>query len=189
MATAENDSEVLTNTAPSGAVGEDCTWLSEWTASSGGTFLDRFELTNNPAALQLGDRYRIAPGSIVKTEPGFKRGTSVPSSPILGQVFQYSSNQSSLSNHYNTNGTTATTSASSGDIFVYNGSRWIKQSAEAAVSYQTEAQAVRALTARVAGGLWYQCHGNDPGVNGTANVITGINRFDVPESEWDISSS
>jgi len=191
MAQASNTQEVLSNTAPAGASGLDCTWLSEWNLSTGGTFYDRFQLTNNPSPLQTGDRYRIAAGSIVKTEPGFKRGNAAarPASPIRGQVFQYSANASSLSNHYDEDGTTATTTASSGEIFIWNGSRWIKAPDNMAFSYQTEAQAVRALTARVAGGLWYQCHTGDPGVNGTANVLTGLNRMNIPQNQWNVVTS
>ena len=191
MAQASNTQEVLSNTAPAGAVNADCTWLSEWTQATGGTALDRFPLINNPSPLQLGDRYRIAVGSIVKTEPGFKRGNAGarPASPIRGQVFQYSANASSLTNHYEEDGTTAETTASANDIFIWNGSRWIKSPSNMAISYQTEAQAVRALTARVAGGLWYQCHSDDPGVNFTANVISGLNRMNVPQAGWSVVAS
>ena len=67
MATASNTNAILSAAAQAGAVGDDCTWISLWTAVTSGTFLQRVAISNNPAALQLGQQIRIAASGITLT--------------------------------------------------------------------------------------------------------------------------
>ena len=57
-------------------------------------------------------------------------GTTFPASPQTGELFMFNSDVASLPTNvgYDYDGITALTSASQGDIFRYNGSRWVKVS-------------------------------------------------------------
>lgn len=60
MAQARNNTVILSSVATGGAIGQDCTHVSLWDASTGGNLLHQASLTNNPNALAAGDRYEIA---------------------------------------------------------------------------------------------------------------------------------
>ena len=55
--------------ATSAQVGNDATWISGWTASTGGTRLFKRQISNNPDALTEGQPYQLAAGQIVLTIP------------------------------------------------------------------------------------------------------------------------
>lgn len=67
MATVRNSAIIDSEAAASAAVGEDVTHLSLWSASSSGSLLAQVSLSNNPDALVLGQRIRIAAGAILRT--------------------------------------------------------------------------------------------------------------------------
>ena len=68
MATATNPS-ITFAVAGTGNVNDDATWISGWTAASGGSRLFKKIISNNPDALILGQPYQIAAGQIVLTYP------------------------------------------------------------------------------------------------------------------------
>ena len=184
MAKASNISVAHSNIIPQTAAGRICTWLTEWTLPGGGEYLGRLQVSNSPPALFLGERYSIPVGAIVKIQSGYSSGTQLPTDPVAGQIFQFTASASSLQDAYNYNGTSSVSSTSSGNVFVYNGGRWIRQSSREIISYESEEQAVRSLQGRILGGLWYQCHDNDPGVMGIENIIPNIHRLGIHENSW-----
>ena len=68
-ATAVNTAAVQSAPAPSGAVGEDATWINLWDALAGGNNLGRQAISTNPDPLALGDRYELSAGALVLTQP------------------------------------------------------------------------------------------------------------------------
>lgn len=126
-AQASTNAVIQSAVAQAAQVGDDATWVSAWSSSTGGTFLWREDITNNPAALQLGDRYQIAVGGLTLTQPNATNGTA--------------------------------------------------------------ADARRAVEGRVSGGFWLQWHDGDPGTAGTANVISGLARTQIQESQFTVTTS
>ena len=68
-ATATLTNAVQSAPAPSGAVGEDASWINVWDALTGGNSLGRQAISTNPDQLALGDRYELAAGALVFTQP------------------------------------------------------------------------------------------------------------------------
>ena len=68
MATAKNTNIVRSIAAPAGAVGDDCTHVTLWTAQAAGDLLLSLAITTDPAALALGDKYEIAAEALALTQ-------------------------------------------------------------------------------------------------------------------------
>ena len=68
-ASASNTNVVHSIAAPAGAVGDDATWINAWDALNGGNNLGRQQISTDPDALALGDRYQFAAGALVFTQP------------------------------------------------------------------------------------------------------------------------
>ena len=68
MATAKNTNIVRSIAAPAGAVSDDATHITLWTAQAAGDLLLTLEITTNPDALALGDKYEIAAEALVLTQ-------------------------------------------------------------------------------------------------------------------------
>ena len=68
-ATAKNTAAVQSAGAPTGAIGEDASWINLWSALTGGNNLGRQAFSTNPDALELGDRYELAASALVLTQP------------------------------------------------------------------------------------------------------------------------
>ena len=64
-----NTSAVQSEAAPAGAVGDDLMWVSLWDALTGGTFLHRQSISNDPDPLALGERFNIAAGVMKLIQP------------------------------------------------------------------------------------------------------------------------
>ena len=74
MATATTNAVITSVGAPAGAVGEDATHVSYWSAETGGDYLGSRASSTDPDALVLGQSYTFPVGSIVFTEtPGAGR--------------------------------------------------------------------------------------------------------------------
>ena len=67
-ATATNNAVITSAAAQSGQVGDDATFISLWSAVTGGDFLRREGIDNNPAALALGQSFQFAIGELVFTD-------------------------------------------------------------------------------------------------------------------------
>ena len=52
---------------------------------------------------------------------------------------------------------------------------------------ETEVLAKAALAGVVSGGVWVQLHEDDPGSNGTANIIGVVGRLSIPQADWTIA--
>ena len=76
MAQATNTNAVLSIAAPAGAVGDDCTHISLWTAEVGGDFLRSQATSTDPDALALGERYQIDAGALVIDQPAAANETA-----------------------------------------------------------------------------------------------------------------
>lgn len=66
---ATNTNAMLSAAAAGAAVGKDCTQVTLWTAAAGGSFLWGQAISTNPTALTLGEKYEIAAGALVLTQP------------------------------------------------------------------------------------------------------------------------
>ena len=69
MAQAANTNIVLSIAAPAGAVGDDCTDISLWSAQNAGDFLGSQAISTDPDALALGERYEIVAGLLLIDQP------------------------------------------------------------------------------------------------------------------------
>lgn len=65
MATATTNRNIESVGAPAGAVGQDITHVSIWSASTGGDLLAQGAITNNPDAFELGEKARILSGWVM----------------------------------------------------------------------------------------------------------------------------
>ena len=71
MATAKNTAAAESIAAPQGAVGEDCSHITLWSAAAAGDHLWSQAINTDPDALALGQRLSIAAEAIVITQnPG-----------------------------------------------------------------------------------------------------------------------
>ena len=74
MATAETNAATISEVAQAGAVGQDITQISYWNTAgtgrppTGGTYLAGKALTNNPAAIALGESLELAAGEVSFTQ-------------------------------------------------------------------------------------------------------------------------
>ena len=50
------------------SIGDDAVWIGIWTAQTAGTFLAGIQVSNNPAALALGEVYFIAADGLAITQ-------------------------------------------------------------------------------------------------------------------------
>ena len=69
MARGENTNTIESIAAPAGAVGQDCTQVTLWPQAATGTLLWAQAISTDPTALALGEKYEIAAGAIVLTQP------------------------------------------------------------------------------------------------------------------------
>ncbi len=69
MAQAANTNAIQSIAVPAGAVGQDATHVSLWTAARAGSFLWAKAISTNPDALALGERYEIAADALVLNQP------------------------------------------------------------------------------------------------------------------------
>ena len=87
MATAKNTNVVRSIAAPAGAVGDDCTHISLWDAQQNGNFLQSQQLSTDPAALALGERYEIAAEALVITQPaGANEAAAMAERAVRGRI-------------------------------------------------------------------------------------------------------
>ncbi len=69
MAQATNTNAIESIAAPAGAVGQDCTHVTLWTAAAAGALLWSRAITTNPDPLALGEPYQAAAGALVIDQP------------------------------------------------------------------------------------------------------------------------
>ena len=87
MAQASNTNAVQSIAAPAGAVGSDCTHISLWTAESGGDFLGSKLISTDPDALALGERYELAAGALVISQPaGTNETAALAERAVRGRI-------------------------------------------------------------------------------------------------------
>lgn len=87
MATAKNTNVVRSIAAPAGAVGDDCTHLSLWDAQQNGNFLQSQQISTDPAALALGERYEIAAEALVINQPaGANESAAMAERAVRGRI-------------------------------------------------------------------------------------------------------
>ena len=87
MATAKNTNVVRSIAAPAGAVGDDCTHISLWDAQQNGNFLQSQQISTDPAALALGERYEIAAEALVINQPaGANESADMAERAVRGRI-------------------------------------------------------------------------------------------------------
>ena len=87
MATAKNTNVVRSIAAPAGAVGDDCTHISLWDAQQNGNFLQSQQISTDPAALALGERYEIAVEALVINQPaGANESAAMAERAVRGRI-------------------------------------------------------------------------------------------------------
>ena len=87
MATAKNTNVVRSIAAPAGAVGDDCTHISLWDAQQNGNFLQSQQISTDPAALALGERYEIAAEALVINQPaGANETAAMAERAVRGRI-------------------------------------------------------------------------------------------------------
>ena len=87
MATAKNTNVVRSIAAPAGAVGDDCTHISLWDAQQNGNFLQSQQISTDPAALALGERYEIAAEALVINQPaGANESADMSERAVRGRI-------------------------------------------------------------------------------------------------------
>ena len=89
MATAENNVSVLSAPATStnGAIGRDCTYISLWTASSGGNLLHWAALSNDPSPLVAQAQIEFLPNTIIIQQlPGTNESEAMAQRGASGRV-------------------------------------------------------------------------------------------------------
>ena len=87
MATAKNTNVVRSIAAPAGAVGDDCTHISLWDAQQNGNFLQSQQISTDPAALALGERYEIAAEALVINQPaGANEAAAMAERAVRGRI-------------------------------------------------------------------------------------------------------
>ena len=87
MATAKNTNVVRSIAAPAGAVGDDCTHISLWDQQQNGNFLQSQQISTDPAALALGERYEIAAEALVINQPaGANEAAAMAGRAVRGRI-------------------------------------------------------------------------------------------------------
>ena len=205
MARRVNTAAITSGPAASAAVGSSPAWYSAWDADSGGNFIRSFPITEDVAALALGERLEIPAGrlNLVRSP---SNGTLLAGVRVTAGGSGYTQASTTVAfTGGGGSGAAATVVVDSGvvtAILVTNpGSGYtsaptatITDTASGSAATATAILSGRETERSVAAGLagetssawWLQAHTDDPGAAGTDNVLSGVDRFEQTSANWEV---
>ena len=201
MARRYNTAAIQSGAAGAGAVGEAPDWVSVWSAETSGTFWRSMPLSVTISALALGERIELAAEalSIVKSPSNgtlvagariTTAGTGYTSAPVVGFTGGGGSGAAATATVAGgaVTGIVVTNPGSgysSAPTVTFTGGGGTAAAATALLSgRETEASSTDALEGETAADWWLQFHDGNPGANGTANVISDLDRVQQASSNW-----
>lgn len=201
MARRYNTNQIQSPAAPAGAVGEVPTWLSAWSAQSGGNLLRTMPLTVNVSALALGERV-IIPAQMLSIVRAPGDNTLIAGARITNGGNGYTSAPNVAFSGGGGSGAAGTAIIESGAVtgiiitnpgygytsvpnIAFSGGSGNGAAATALLAgIETERAAAQGLAGDTAVNWWLQLHTANPGNNGAANPVTGMARFQQAADNW-----
>lgn len=202
MAVRFNTAAIRSNPAPAAAVGESPTWLSQWSAATGGNLERTMRLARRPAALELGERVEIPAGELRLVEVGTTGGLLVAGVRVTAAGTGYNSAPTVAFSGGGGTGAEATATVAGGVVTGINitnpgtgytaaptvsltGGGGSGATATALLNGRVlDTVAAQQLAGETSTAKHYQLHDGDPGAAGTNNVIAGIGRIEQPANNW-----
>ena len=200
MATIFNTAEVNSARAPAAAVGDEVTWVSQWDAATGGNLERTFPLFFRPAALRLGEQIQFAPGELLFQEIG-RTGLQLAGVLLTAAGTGYTSAPTvSFAGGGGAGAVATATINAAGEVteitvtdpgYGYTSAPTVSLAGDGSGAAATallngiasERSAAQRLNGEFSTNKWYQFHTDDPGTDGTMNVIP-IGRAAQPATNW-----
>ena len=198
MADAKNNVAILSEAAPSGAVGNDVVSIAYYDHATAGNLLGGGTVSNNPSPLVLGEKYELAIGALVLRQPVAvgteitQVATAVTAGSGVRNVTVDSASNISNGQDIAIAGRVYRVSTQSGTTLTLSSDIVIDIAVDDSVRHplETEEAAKRKLEGLISGGIWIEYYNTDQWTDiqpTAANKVAFATRTAVTESQFTIS--